>query len=102
MIKVAKMAEVLENKSKLVIVDDMDIALFLVNGEYFATHNVYPHQHFSLFHQGSREGMKITCPMHGWTFDLETGRAYFGSGRLKTYRLKVIGEDLWMEHPKSE
>ncbi len=74
--------------------DGADIALFLVDDEIVAVQNDCPHQHFSRLHEGILRGCEITCPMHGWTFDLKTGRATTGSGRLKRYEVNVVGDNV--------
>jgi nitrite reductase/ring-hydroxylating ferredoxin subunit len=40
--------------------------------------------------------------MHGWTFSLEDGNPRFGNGRAKTYQVKVVGEDVFVEKPESK
>jgi nitrite reductase/ring-hydroxylating ferredoxin subunit len=47
-------------------------------------------------------GGEITCPMHGWTFDLASGKATIGGGRLKRYAVKVVGNDILIEVPNDE
>ena len=35
-------------------------------------------------------GAKVTCPLHNWVFDLETGEAQGADeGRIETYAAKV-------------
>ena len=80
-------------------VNGEDIALFKRNGEYFAVNNVCAHQHFSMLHQGMLEECTITCPMHGWTYDLRTGKATTGQGRVATYNVRVQGQDVLIEVP---
>jgi nitrite reductase (NADH) small subunit len=45
-----------------------------------------------MLHKGELNGLEITCPMHGWTYSLETGKATSGSGSVKTYQVKVLGD----------
>ena len=35
--------------------------------------------------------------MHGWTYSLETGKAVSGDGRVKTYEVKVEGENVYLQ-----
>jgi nitrite reductase (NADH) small subunit len=86
-----------EGKCKRVKVGDEDVALWHVKGKFYAIDNVCAHQHFAMLHQGILEDLTVTCPMHGWTFSLETGKATVGSGRVKTYAVKVVGDDVWVE-----
>jgi NAD(P)H-dependent nitrite reductase small subunit len=96
-VKVARASEIFERKAKLIKVDDEDIALWRVDGKLYAINNVCAHQHFSALHQGELDGLKVTCPMHGWTYSLETGKAEVGSGKVKTYQVRVEGENVFLE-----
>lgn len=96
-VKVARVSEVRESGGKLIRVDDEEIALFKVDGKFYAINNVCAHQHFSALHQGELDGLKVTCPMHGWTYSLETGKAVSGDGCVKTYQVKVEGEFVLIE-----
>ena len=48
------------------------VAVFNIDGEYFACSDACPHAGGSL-HQGFVRGTKVSCPWHGWVFDLAAG-----------------------------
>ena len=100
-VKVARVSEIPHNRSKLVRVDGEEIAIWHVGDKFYAINNVCAHQHISALHQGVLEGINVTCPMHGWTYSLETGVAESGSGRVKTYQVMILGEDLLIEYTTS-
>lgn len=54
------------------IVGDRVVALFNVDGTYFALDGVCPHQGGPLG-QGQLSGCVVTCPWHGWQFDVRSG-----------------------------
>jgi len=55
----------------------------------FATSNVCPHKQGPL-NEGIVHGNKVTCPLHNWVFDLETGEAQGADeGRIATYAVRV-------------
>ncbi len=55
----------------------------------FATSNVCPHKGGPL-NEGIVHGNKVTCPLHNWVFDLETGEAQGADeGRIQTYAARV-------------
>lgn len=54
-----------------------DVAVFNVDGEFFALENVCPHQGGPMA-DGWIEGTTITCPWHAWCFDLRTGKMTLG------------------------
>jgi 3-phenylpropionate/trans-cinnamate dioxygenase ferredoxin subunit len=95
-IKLAKISDLSERQGKLFRVNDEEIALFKIGGALYAIDNVCPHQHISALHQGERDGLFVTCPMHGWTYSLETGKAVGGSGQVRTYEVKVVGPNVFV------
>jgi 3-phenylpropionate/trans-cinnamate dioxygenase ferredoxin component len=100
-IKVARTSDIPDRRSKRVRLEGEEIALWNVGGTFYAVSNICSHQHIAALHQGSLNGLMLTCPMHGWTYSLETGHAVSGNGRVRTYRVKVEGEDLFVEKPGS-
>lgn len=99
-VKVARTSDLPERRGKLVHLEGEEIALWRVETKIYAINNVCPHQHFSMLHQGTIEGIYLTCPMHGWTFCLQDGRPKIGDGRARVYHVKVEGENVLVE--KSE
>lgn len=101
-VRVAHIGEIPDRRSKKITLNGREIALWHVGDRYYAVGNVCPHQHFSSLHQGSLEGLFLTCPMHGWTYSLETGMATVGNGRVPTYRVKIQGDEVLVERPSGE
>jgi len=62
----------------------------------YALNNVCAHQHFSVLHQGEICAKQVSCPMHGWTYSLDSGIATTGNGRVKTYPVKIQGSDVFV------
>ena len=103
---VAKVGEIPAGQSKIVSLENREIGVFYVNGEYFALLNRCPHQAGPLC-QGrltnlvesdgpgefrvSREGEILRCPWHGWEFDIRTGKSYVDPTRTftKAYSVSV-------------
>lgn len=96
-VKVTKKSELSTRCGKFVKLGADEIALFRTDKEVFAVTNVCPHQHFSVLHQGELKGASITCPMHGTTFDLQTGQSTNGTGKLRKYEVRVVDDDIWVE-----
>jgi nitrite reductase (NADH) small subunit len=101
-VKVAKISELLDRRGRRVVAGQEEIALWRIDGTIYAIGNVCAHQHISALHMGILEGRTVTCPMHGWTYSLESGRAESGNGRVKTYRVEVVGDDVLVEIPQDE
>ena len=77
-----------------VIVGDRDIALFLVDGEVFAVENRCPHRGGSLS-DGTVAGGIVSCPLHGWRYDLRTGRCPERTGvMIRSYPIRREGDQV--------
>ena len=57
-----------------VVVAGREIALYIVDGEVYATDNICTHGHARLC-DGFLEGHEIECPLHQGRFDVRTGAA---------------------------
>ena len=60
--------------------------------EVFAASNTCPHKEGPLV-EGIVHGQSVTCPLHNWVFDLNTGVAKGEDGRIATYPVRI--EDHW-------
>jgi nitrite reductase/ring-hydroxylating ferredoxin subunit len=67
-----------------------ELAIFNVNGEFYATENFCPHQGAPLS-QGILCDHVIECGLHGWQFDVRTGECLTVPERIKTYEVVVEG-----------
>ena len=87
---VANAADVAPEEPIKVQVGDEDIALYNVDGEYYATSNVCTHGFASMV-DGFQEGDAIECPLHGGRFDIKSGRALCApvTEDLRTFEVKV-------------
>ena len=54
------------------VVEDRVVALFNVDGTLYALDGICPHQGGPLG-KGKLTGSVVTCPWHGWQFDVRTG-----------------------------
>ncbi|MBF9034289.1 nitrite reductase small subunit NirD [Rhodobacterales bacterium HKCCE2091] len=66
------------------------IAVFRTEGDaIFAIANACAHKRGPLS-EGIVHGRKVTCPLHNWVYDLETGEAQGADdGRVATYPVRV-------------
>lgn len=72
-----------------------EIAVYNVDGAFFATDNICTHA-FAMLSDGWLDGDVIECPLHGGRFEVKTGK---GLGPpipcdLKTYPTRVVGNDI--------
>jgi nitrite reductase/ring-hydroxylating ferredoxin subunit len=104
---VAEAGEIPDGGRKIVEVEGRSIGVFYVHGEYFALLNRCPHQAGPLCtgelwgaleatvpgeYRTSREGEILTCPWHGWEFDLRTGGSWCAPERLRVRTYGVVLE----------
>ena len=89
--KIAAISELVESKGVVRKLGGDDIALVKLRGSIYAFINVCPHQHTPLIdrYAGQIDGNKPTCSMHGWTYDIETGKCLNEGGKLRTFKVKV-------------
>jgi nitrite reductase/ring-hydroxylating ferredoxin subunit len=72
---------------------DLEVALYNIDGEIFATHNICTHAQ-ALLSEGWLEGDIIECPLHGGRFEVKTGK---GLGApitcdLRTLSVRIQGD----------
>jgi nitrite reductase/ring-hydroxylating ferredoxin subunit len=92
--RVAGTEEIASGQTKIYEVDGNSIAICNVNGNYFAIQNMCPHRGGPVG-EGEIEDGTITCPWHGFRFDLKTGACAFNPAmKLTLYDLKVEGPDI--------
>lgn len=93
--RVAKLEDVPEDSGMEAIARGRVVALFRVGGEMFAMDGVCPHAGGPIA-EGSLDGCIVTCPWHGWQFDVTSGQHTLSPTlHHTTYATRV--EDGWVE-----
>ena len=73
------------------------IALYRVGDQFHALDGICPHQGGPLG-QGCLEGSMVTCPWHGWQFDVKTGSHGANSSiRQPQLAVRVDGSDVFVD-----
>lgn len=72
LIAVAKADEIEPGKSIAVLCNHESVAIFNIDGDFYACTNRCPHAGAPL-QNGFLNGTVVTCPWHGWRFDLAAG-----------------------------
>lgn len=70
------------------LADGDELAVYNVDGEYYATENFCPHKGAPLS-EGVVCGHVVECGWHGWQFDVRTGECLTVRENLKTYKVTV-------------
>lgn len=87
-------------EGKRFIINDIDVAVFKVDSEVFALSNICPHQHTTSIYDGFVENGYVTCPIHGWMFNLKTGKTPSGTTGLDNYDVKIINSQVYVKAMK--
>jgi nitrite reductase (NADH) small subunit len=93
-VKVAETSDIEPGSGKVVTVKDKTIALFNVDGTFYAIDNTCVHRGGPLG-EGDLEGDLVSCPWHGWQYDVKTGiSATNPSAKVTAYEVKKDGSSI--------
>ena len=97
-VKVAKTSEIEPGQSRRVDLEGKPIAVFNVDGKFFAVDNTCTHRGGPLA-EGEISGHEVTCPWHGATFDVRTGDVSSPPAQkgVARYGVRVTGTDVEIE-----
>ena len=74
---------------RLTLSNGSELALYNIDGEYYAADNLCPHRGAALS-DGAVIGHIVECSLHGWQFDVRTGECLTVSERIKSFEVRVI------------
>ena len=93
-IRVAGVADVKPGAGKVVNANGKAIALFNVDGAIYAIDNTCLHKGGPLG-EGTLNGDCVTCPWHGWRFNVKTGASLTNpAAKVSRYEVKVDNGDI--------
>ncbi len=96
-VKLANMKEISVGSGKAIEVEGIPIALFNVDGSFYAIANNCKHRGGPLG-EGSLEDKEVMCPWHGWQYDVTSGEcSSVPSASVAKYNLKIEGEEIFVE-----
>jgi len=79
--------------------DGIGCALFNVAGELFALQNNCPHMDSPIEDAAIERGV-LTCPWHGWQFDLRTGISLMSDHiRIPSYAVRIENDFVLVDLP---
>ena len=91
---VAKKADIPVGSGKTVQIDGTPVAVFNVDGNFYVVDNTCVHQGGPLG-EGTLDGSVVTCPWHGWQYDVKTGvNTSNPQAKVKSYPIKIEGDDI--------
>ena len=93
-----KVAEIPNWGKKVVTVGEQQVLLVNVKGALYACENECPHQGSPLNGGIVKDGPILSCPRHGYRFNLQSGACSdYPEYTLKTYAVQVVGEDVMVD-----
>jgi NAD(P)H-dependent nitrite reductase small subunit len=72
--RVAATSDIPRGEGRRVKLGELEIAVFNIDGEFYAIDDVCTHA-FASLSEGFVEGDVIECPLHSGRFDIKTGKA---------------------------
>src|ERR1700694_2776669 len=99
-VKVAKVSDVAPGTIREVQWEGKTVALANVEGKFHAINNTCLHRGGPLG-QGPLDGKVVTCPWHGWQYDVTSGRGVENQTvKLDCYEVEVRGEEIFVKMSK--
>ncbi len=99
LVRAVAVQDVPPGHSKLLYIQGREIALFNVDGTFYAVKNSCPHRGVALA-QGAVENGILTCAGHAWQFDLRTGDCVsHPPAGVRCYPVEIRGDSVWIEVP---
>lgn len=94
----AKSSELPSFGKKLIEVNDQQILLVNIKGEFYACESECPHQGAPLSGAIVKEGPFLVCQRHGYRFNLATGEcAEHPECRLQVFKTRVVGDEVFID-----
>jgi nitrite reductase (NADH) small subunit len=101
-VRVAELAATPPGSALVVRAGRYDIALFNVDGAFYALENACPHQGGPIA-EGWVEGLTVTCPWHAWCFDLRSGNMTLGDfAWIPRFNVRIEDGGVWVATQPSE
>jgi nitrite reductase/ring-hydroxylating ferredoxin subunit len=94
---VAKTTDILPGQIREIQLQGTTIAVANVGGQFHAINNTCLHRGGPLG-QGSLQGNVVTCPWHGWSVDVTSGKVTHNqTARVACYLVELRGEDVYVD-----
>ncbi len=99
-ITLCKTADVKPGRGHSIYIGKKRIAVYFAEGQYYALDDECLHRGAPLS-EGVQDGHSITCPLHDWTYHIQTGALLDRTGfALRTYPVTVQGDEIRIEWPE--
>jgi nitrite reductase (NADH) small subunit len=94
--RAAKTTEIAPGTIKEFQVEGKPVAVANVDGKFYAINNTCLHRGGPLG-QGPLEGKIVTCPWHGWEYDVTTGKISQNPAvGVNSYPIEIRGDEIFI------
>jgi nitrite reductase/ring-hydroxylating ferredoxin subunit len=101
-VRVARVSEIPPGTGKEIVFGDHLLAVYQIDGAFYAIDGICPHAGGPLA-EGVLQGSIVTCPWHGWQFDVSTGRHCLTPRIQQTrYACRVVDGDVYVDLPADD
>ncbi len=95
--RAARQDEIPQGQIREFQVSGKTIAIANVGGKLFAINSICLH-HGGPLGEGDLDGTVVTCPWHGWQYDVTTGRLIQQpDAATQCYAIELRGEDIFVD-----
>jgi nitrite reductase (NADH) small subunit len=96
-VRAAKKSDIPAGTIRQIDLEETAIALANVDGKFYAINNTCLHESGPLA-DGELAGPIITCPWHGWEYDVTTGKLSNNPAEgVQCYPVEVRGDDIFVD-----
>ena len=96
-VKIAAVEELPPGSCGEYVAGERIVALFNVGGDFYALDGICPHQGGPLG-KGALAGCIVTCPWHGFQFDVTTGQHQTSQSLVQPrFSVKVENGEVWVD-----
>lgn len=95
-VKVCKTGDIPPDSGKTVEVKGQPVAVFNVDGSFYAISNTCLHRGGPLA-EGELDGKIVTCPWHGWRYDVTSGVCQVNTAAVvEQFEVRIEGDDVFV------
>lgn len=94
-VRVAAEGDMRDGEARHLRIGKRDIALFRVDGRFYALSNLCRHA-FAPLAEGYLDGCIVMCPWHGWRYDVRDGTTDHPDADVRTYPVTVRDAEVFV------
>ena len=96
-VRICKTTDIKEGSGKSMEINGKPVAVFNVNGNFYAINDVCGHRGGPLG-EGELDGNTVICPWHGWRYDVTTGaNELVPDLPTNRYDVRIEGDDVLID-----